>query len=176
MKMVVSSTGKNLDAKIDPRFGRCQYFLIVDSETMNFESLQNESASATGGAGIQAAQTVAGKGVQVVITGNVGPNAFQTLAAAGIKIITGASGTVKDAIEKFKSGELSEISSATVGTHFGSGRGMGRGMMPMQQPIQPFMPTQMSEEQEKQMLKNQINGLEQQLKQMKKRLEELGGE
>jgi len=127
MKIAVSSMGENLDAKIDPRFGRCQYFLIVDSETMNFEAISNKNAMATGGAGIQAAQTVVGKDVKVVITGNVGPNAFQTLSAAGIKIITGASGSVRNAVEKFKVGELSETLSASVTAHFGMDRSVRRG-------------------------------------------------
>ena len=78
MKICVSSTGKDLDAQVNPRFGRCSYFLVVDTETMSFEYISNESAMASGGAGIQAAQTVAKAGVKVIITGNVGPNAFQT--------------------------------------------------------------------------------------------------
>jgi len=59
MKIGISSTGEDLNAQVDPRFGRCQYFLIVDTDTMNFESIPNESAMASGGAGIQAAQTIA---------------------------------------------------------------------------------------------------------------------
>ena len=127
MKVAVSATGENLDAQIDPRFGRCQYFIIVDVDSMKYEAVQNESAMASGGAGIQAAQSVAGMGVEAVITGNVGPNAFQTLSASGIKIITGASGIVKDAIGRYKSGELKETPSPTVGGHFGMGKGGGRG-------------------------------------------------
>ena len=128
MKVAVSATEENLDAQIDPRFGRCQYFIIVDTESMEYEVMPNASAMATGGAGIQAAQSVAGMGVEAVITGNVGPNAYQTLSASGIKIITGASGIVKDAVEKYKKGELKETSFPTVGGHFGMGGGMGRGM------------------------------------------------
>jgi predicted Fe-Mo cluster-binding NifX family protein len=82
-----------------------------------------------GGAGIQAAQTLTKKGVDVLITGNVGPNAFQALSAAGIKIVTGASGTVREVVEKYKRGELSETGAPTVKGHFGMGigRGSGRG-------------------------------------------------
>ena len=125
MKIGISSTGADLDAQIDPRFGRCSYFLVVDSETMSFESISNESAMASGGAGIQAAQTVVKAGVQLIITGNVGPNAFQTLSAAGIKVFTG-SGSVKEAVEQYKKGKLKEIETASVGSHFGM-RGAGRG-------------------------------------------------
>ena len=127
MKIAVSATGDNLEAQLDPRFGRCQYFIFVDAGSMEFEPISNESAMAAGGAGIQAAQTVASKGAEIVITGNVGPNAYQTLSAAGIKIITGAVGTVKEVIEKFNKGELKETSSETVGSHFGMGGGMGVG-------------------------------------------------
>ena len=144
MKICVTSTGPSLDAPVDPRFGRCQYFVIVDSETMEYEAMQNPSIGASGGAGIQAAQTVAGKGVSAVVTGNLGPNAVQTLTAAGITMVTGASGTVRDAVEQYKSGGLSQTTSPTVpeysglggagggagagaGAGMGGGRGMGRG-------------------------------------------------
>lgn len=121
MKIGVSSTGKNLSQKVDPRFGRCRYFLIVDDNTMDFEAIPNDSAMASGGAGIQAAQTLARAGAKVLITGNIGPNAFQTLSAAGIKIITGVDGTVKEAIENYKNGKLVETKSHNVGSHFGRG-------------------------------------------------------
>jgi len=127
MKICVSATANSLDAPVDPRFGRCQYFLIVDSETMQFDAIPNMASGAMGGAGIQAAQIIAGKGVKVLITGNVGPNAFQALSAAGIQIITGAYGTVREAVEKYKKGELKGISAPTVGGHFGMGAGRGRG-------------------------------------------------
>jgi len=116
-----------LDAPVDPRFGRCSYFVIVDSETMKFEAIPNMAASAMGGAGIQAAQTIASRGVKVLITGNVGPNAFQALSAAGIRIVTGAFGTVREVIEKYKRGELRETNMPTVRGHFGMGMGRGRG-------------------------------------------------
>jgi len=127
MKICVSATANSLDASVDPRFGRCPYFLIVDSETMQFEAIPNMASGAMGGAGIQAAQIIAGKGVKAVITGNVGPNAFQALSAARIQIITGAYGTVREAVEKYKKGELKGISAPTVGGHFGMGAGRGRG-------------------------------------------------
>jgi predicted Fe-Mo cluster-binding NifX family protein len=79
MKIGISSTGKDLDAVVDQRFGRCQYFLIVDSETMKLKAISNESTLASGGAGIQAAQIVTKEGVNSVITGNIGPNAFSIL-------------------------------------------------------------------------------------------------
>jgi predicted Fe-Mo cluster-binding NifX family protein len=126
------SLNENMRARyspIDPRFGRCPYFVIVDSENMQFEVIQSMASGATGGAGIQAAQTIAGKGIKVLITGNVGPNAFQALSAASIKIVTGASGTVRGVVEKYKRGELSEAGAPTVKGHFGMGigRGSGRG-------------------------------------------------
>ena len=128
MKICVTATAKTLDAQIDPRFGRCSYFILVDSETMQFEAIQNVAAGASGGAGIQAAQTIANKGVKLLITGNVGPNAFGALSAAGIEAVTGASGTVREALEKFKRGELNKTGAPTVGDHFGmGGRGGGRG-------------------------------------------------
>jgi len=123
MKICVSAAGTNLDAPLEPRFGRCPYFVIVDSETMQFEAIPNGASNAVGGAGIQAAQTIVSKGVRVVITGNVGSNAFQALSAAGLKIYVGASGTVEEAVEKYKRGGLKEVNSTISGHHFGLGAG-----------------------------------------------------
>jgi len=134
MKIAISAMGATVDAEIDPRFGRCQYFIIIDPDTMNFEVADNSSGMGSGGAGISTAQLIAGKGVEAVLTGNCGPNAYQVLSAAGIKVITGVSGKVKDAIESYKSGKLQASSQPNVAGHFGMGRGggmgggMGRGM------------------------------------------------
>ena len=130
MKIAISAMGATVDAEIDPRFGRCQYFIIIDPDTMNFEAADNSSGMGSGGAGISTAQLIAGKGVEAVLTGNCGPNAYQVLSAAGIKVITGVSGKVKDAIQSYKSGNLQASSQPNVAGHFGMGRGggMGRGM------------------------------------------------
>jgi len=128
LRVAVSATSGSLDAQIDPRFGRCQYFVIADTETMSFEAIPNTGINAPHGAGIQAGQIVVNKGVQAVLTGNVGPNSFQVLSSAGIRIITGVSGTVREATEKFKSGELRETVAPTSPMHFGLGGGCGMGM------------------------------------------------
>ena len=140
MKIAVSAAGNTLDAPVDPRFGRCANFLIVDTDNMTFEAFGNDAGSLGGGAGIQAAQFVASKGVSGVLTGNVGPNAVRTLSAAGVKVYTGATGTVADAVKAFNEGKLSGTTGATVADHYGmqgggqgrgmggGGRGMGRGM------------------------------------------------
>jgi predicted Fe-Mo cluster-binding NifX family protein len=127
MKICVTAVSDSMDAQVDQRFGRCQYFLTVDPETMKPEVISNESSYAAHGAGIQAAQTVTRSGVKAVITGNVGPNAYRVLSAAGIKIVTGASGSVRDAVEKYKKGQLQEITGPTVGGHLGIGRKQGKG-------------------------------------------------
>ena len=108
MVITVSATAPNLEAEVDPRFGRCKYFITVDSETMQFEAVENSSAMSSGGAGIAAAQSITDKGIEVVLTGNCGPKAHQVLSTAGIKVITGVSGTVQNAIEGYKSGNYQE--------------------------------------------------------------------
>jgi len=138
MKIAVSSTGTDLDSEIDPRFGRCAYFIIVNPDDMTFEAIENESMSLGGGAGIQSGQFIASTGAQILITGNVGPNASRTLNAAGLDVIVGVSGPVREAIEQYKNGELSPTRQASVPDHFGmgggqgsypgGGMGMGRGM------------------------------------------------
>ncbi len=126
MKIAVSTMENSLDSQIDPRFGRCQYFLIVDPDMMDFEAISNKGAAASGGAGIQAAQTVVNKGISVLITGEIGPNAFKILSAAGIKVITVSTGTVREALERYKSGSSQQASGATARIHAGiRNRGMG---------------------------------------------------
>jgi len=119
MKICITSEGGSLDSKVDPRFGRCQYFIIADTDTLEFEAIVNPNIESMGGAGIQSAQLVSSKQVKAVVTGNVGPNAFQTLQAAGIEIFTGASGTIKEVIEKYKRGEFKAVSGPSVGSHAG---------------------------------------------------------
>ena len=119
MKICITSDGDKLDSKVDPRFGRCQYFIIMDTDTMEFEAIRNPNIDAMGGAGIQSGQLISGKNVKSVLTGNVGPNAFQTLKAAGIDVITGVSGTIKDAAEKYKKGELKPTQGPSVNSKFG---------------------------------------------------------
>jgi len=119
MKICVTSQGDNLNSQVDPRFGRCQYFVIVDTETLEFEPIKNPNIDAMGGAGIQSGQFVVSKGVKAVLTGNIGPNAFQTLQAAGIDVITGVSGSVKEAIEKYNKGELKPTQGPSVNSKFG---------------------------------------------------------
>ena len=98
MKIAISAVGQTLDSEVDPRFGRCRYFVIVDPESMQFEAVENSSAMASGGAGISAAQMIAGKSVQAVLTGNCGPNVYQVLSGAGIQVITGVSGSGKSSL------------------------------------------------------------------------------
>ena len=130
MKIAVSSSGNDLDSQVDPRFGRCAYFVIVETDDMGFEAFENENIALGGGAGIQSAQFVASKGAKAVITGNVGPNAVQTLSAAGVETFVGQSGTVREAIERYTKGEINSTSTSNVADHYGmgSGAGMGRGM------------------------------------------------
>lgn len=142
MKIAVSATEGNMDAMIDPRFGRCAYFMIVETEGTDknakikeSEAVQNTATQAMRGAGVTAAQIVVNKGVNVVLTGNVGPNAFGALSQSGMKIITGVGGmTVKDAVQKYLNGELKETAQPTnpgfgprVGPDAGRGMGGGRG-------------------------------------------------
>jgi predicted Fe-Mo cluster-binding NifX family protein len=126
-KIAVTSTGPTLDDTVAPRFGRCAYFLIIDPGSLDFEPVENPNIMLGGGAGIQSAQLMANKGVSVVLTGNCGPNAFRTFGAAGIQVITGITGQVRQAVERFRAGEFSPTSSPSVQSKFGVSRGMGGG-------------------------------------------------
>ena len=127
MKIAISSSGKSLDSALDPRFGRCAWFLIIDAADMSYEVFDNQTAAQSSGAGIQAAQFLADKNVSAVITGHVGPNATQTLSAAGIEIFAQQQGTIREVVERYKNRGLSPTTHSTVGRHFGMGGGGGRG-------------------------------------------------
>ncbi len=185
MKVAVSSSGNTLDSQVDPRFGRCPFYIIIDVDTMDHEVINNTSMSAPSGAGIAAAQLVAGRGIDVVLTGSVGPNATQVLSQAGVKIITGAQGSIRQAIEAFKKGDLKETQQAPysgygagMGKGMGMGRGMGRGVgrrtggaYPYQAPPSYIEPTTKVNEED--MLKERLELIEEELVKIKKRLEEL---
>jgi len=119
MKICVTSGGNTLDSGVDPRFGRCPYFIFVETNNLKFEAVQNPNVEAMGGAGVQSGQFVAERQVKAVLTGNVGPNAFQTLQAAGMDVVTGVSGSVKEAIEKYNKGELKSTQGPSVNSKFG---------------------------------------------------------
>ena len=123
MKIAITSLGPKLEDKVDPRFGRCHYFILFDTDTNKSEAIENTGAQGMGGVGIQSGQIMADKDVKTVLTGSCGPNAFQTLQAAGIKVITGVNGTVQEAIDRYKSGELKAISQADAAAHSGIKQG-----------------------------------------------------
>jgi predicted Fe-Mo cluster-binding NifX family protein len=119
----VTSTGPTLDDPIDPRFGRCAYFVIVETDDMSFEAFDNESIALGGGAGIQSAQFVVSKKIDAVITGNCGPKALQTLSASEIQIFLGQSGTARTVIERYKKGDIKSTDTPNVTDHYGMGSG-----------------------------------------------------
>jgi predicted Fe-Mo cluster-binding NifX family protein len=120
MKLAICARGEGLDAEVDRRFGRCACFMIVDTGSGEaLETLCNESAGASGGAGPQSAQLLSQHDVEAVVLGNVGPNAAIALKAAGIEIYTGIEGTVQETLQKFQEGKLQIVAEATVSPHFG---------------------------------------------------------
>ena len=124
MKVCITAGASGLDAPMDPRFGRCPFFVIVDTDSMSENSIVNSNVNATSGAGIQVAQEIARQGAAALITGNVGPNAMQTLSAAKIDVYQyQGAGSVRDVVEKFKRGELVKIADASVSAHAGMGQG-----------------------------------------------------
>jgi predicted Fe-Mo cluster-binding NifX family protein len=119
MKIAVTSQGTDLNSEVDPRFGRAAYILIVDSETMEYESLDNsENINRLKGAGIQASVMIKNSGAEILMTGYCGPNAVKTLNAAKIKIISNISGTVQNAIDIFKGGNFSYTSEPNTEGHW----------------------------------------------------------
>jgi predicted Fe-Mo cluster-binding NifX family protein len=106
MKIAVSATGPSLEDRIEPRFGRCACFLIIETGTLGIEVIENPGRNLGGGAGMEAARKVADQGVSHVLTGRCGPNAEKMLSAAGIRMVEDCEGTVREAVERFRSGSV----------------------------------------------------------------------
>ena len=119
MKIAITSQGEGLDSEVDPRFGRGRFFIVMDTGSGALEAVDNnQNLNLAQGAGIQAAETVARLDVEAVLTGHCGPKAFRALSAAGIKVYAGAGGTVGQAVEKFKKGELALAEGPDVEGHW----------------------------------------------------------
>ncbi len=128
MKVAITALESDLQAQIDTRFGRARYFIIIDTDTMEFEAISNDSAETAHGAGIQSAQLMNSKGVSAVITGHVGPNAYQALTAAGTQIFQTGVCTVAKAVEAFKKKRLQPIDQVGP-AHTGINDDMARGKL-----------------------------------------------
>ncbi len=119
MKIAVTSTGNTLESEVDPRFGRAAYIIVVDTDTKEFEVIDNsENKNAFKGAGIQAAAAISQKGAKALITGYCGPNAFTALEAGGIKVANDAKGTVNDVIDQFREGKIIYADNANAEGHW----------------------------------------------------------
>lgn len=119
MKIAITAKGNGLGSEVDPRFGRAAYIIFVDTETMVFEAVDNaENANSFKGAGIQAATLVHDKKAEVLMTGYCGPKAFQTLQAAGVNVVSDVSGSVEDAVDRFKNGAVDYLDSANAEAHW----------------------------------------------------------
>jgi predicted Fe-Mo cluster-binding NifX family protein len=130
MKIAISVATAELDAALDPRFGRAAAFAIVDTESGDQQVVANPAVGAAGGAGIQAAEFVVKQGVEAVISGSFGPNAFDVLDAANVKMYHATSGTVSDLAWKLEDGALEQVTKTGGGERGGrrgGGRGRGRG-------------------------------------------------
>ena len=112
MKIAISSKGTKLEENMDLRFGRAEYFIIYDLEKDEFQVIENKGYTASGGAGIASAQQLIDKSIDVVISGSFGPNAYNLLNSSGIKMYKGEDISIKELIEKYKSGKLEEIKTA----------------------------------------------------------------
>lgn len=128
MKICLTAITNNLESELDSRFGRCRYFIIINSEKMEFEAIKNKAAEVSEDAGILAAQIMADKKVKNVITGNVGTRALQALKTAGIEVGIEHNIIVKDAIEKFRRGEIRKTDTSTVCGYSISSHERGRGL------------------------------------------------
>jgi predicted Fe-Mo cluster-binding NifX family protein len=174
MKIAVSSQGETLDAPASPVFGRCPTYLFVKPETMEFEAVPNPAMSQGGGAGIQAAQFVVNQGADAVLSGNLGPNAFDVLQAAGVPGFLVPEGTVRQAVEAYKAGQLQPMGGPNVGAHAGM-RGRRRGMGWGQQMAASPKPA-VDRERELAELRETLKGLRKQLAETMDEIEKLGQE
>lgn len=124
MKIGISSMGLAISSTADPRFGRCNYFAIFDTDENSYRFIENNAQHAGGGAGIAAAQQMIDEDVEVVLTGNMGPNAYNVIKGNDIKIYRIGSVSIEKAVQLFKEAKLEVISEAGA-AHFGMGQGRG---------------------------------------------------
>ena len=140
MKIALSATSSDPEGEVDPRFGRCACFMLYDTDSEEFEAVDNVHAGGSGGVGIAAAQMMIDKGVEAVLTGDMGPNASRVFSAAGIPVTTGVSGKIREAARAYaREGGPGSASAATdnaetdapakpgLGLRRGATRGMGSG-------------------------------------------------
>ena len=125
MTIAVCSQGSEVDSTVDQRFGRCAYFVLIDPNSEQFESIINPALDAGGGAGVQAAQLLGNKGVEVVLVGNIGPKAISVFNAANINVYTEIQDTVEKTMALYQEGKLKLLSELTVSSHFGFRQGGG---------------------------------------------------
>ncbi len=119
MKIAFTTSGENLEAPLDTRFGRAPKFLVYDLDTNTFTVIDNQKTmDSAQGAGIQSAQTVARSGAKAVVTGNCGPNAFRVLTAAGIKVYNANAPTLSAALDLYRAGKLAEANAANKNGHW----------------------------------------------------------
>lgn len=167
MKIVVTANGAGLDAQASPVFGRCPFYVFIDTDSMEVESVENPAVAAPGGAGIQAAQFVVERGARAAVTGNVGPNAFNVLRSAGVTVHLFSGGTVRQAVEEYRAGRLSVAGEASTSAH--AGMGMGRGS----RAAASVTSRQGGREEEIAALRETVGGLRKQLAEVLERLDKL---
>jgi predicted Fe-Mo cluster-binding NifX family protein len=122
MKIVITANSDKIDQPFNPRFGRADYFILVDSDTQEWEAHANPAAQARVGAGPQAVQFIAEQGADIVVSGRFGPKAFSALQAAGIKAYVASDGTINDVLQQFLEGQLEQAIAATSPELHGKGR------------------------------------------------------
>jgi predicted Fe-Mo cluster-binding NifX family protein len=104
VKIAATAMGTTLDSVFDPKFGRCRHVLVIDTDDMRVECVDNPHRASSGGAGSRFAQLMLDRRVGTVLTGEVGPNARQALDAAGITVVTGCAGSIADAVAGLATG------------------------------------------------------------------------
>ncbi len=87
MKVAITSTGNNLESKLDQRFGRCAFFVIYDTDTKGMEFIPNPNKDAQEGAGPASVQLVASKKAEKIISGEFGIKIKSLLDSLKIQMI-----------------------------------------------------------------------------------------
>jgi predicted Fe-Mo cluster-binding NifX family protein len=122
MKIIITAVSDQIDQPFNPRFGRAEYFILIESGTKKWEAFSNPALNARGGAGPQAVQYITSHKPDVIISGRFGPNAFSALEAAGINAYIASAGTVREVLEQFIDGQLILAGEATSPGMHGGGR------------------------------------------------------
>ncbi len=102
MRIIVVSEGESLDSYVAEDFGHAPYFLLVDSETLDYHVIVNEFMDSESGAGMAVARAIVSLGgIDAVLCGGIGMHGIDILQKGGIDVSYDEEGTVESSVQDY---------------------------------------------------------------------------